>query len=68
MTTKHNLRSKIARLQRDFYAINKRISAIAAKPTPMSAPDRRFMSYALRNLRRTYDDLRATEKKLRAMP
>lgn len=68
MITRYNLERKANRLRRDFVAINKRISDLGTKRDPLTPGEKRSLFIALRNLRRTYDDLRRVESQLRTLP
>ena len=68
MTTRHNLTQKANRLRKQFVALNHKISALGTKPEDLTPGEKRSLFIALRNLRRTYDDLRRVEKQLRDMP
>jgi hypothetical protein len=68
MTTRVNLERKANRLRKNFVALNKKVSDLGTKPEALTPGEQRSLFIALRNLRRTYDDLRQVEAKLRTMP
>lgn len=66
MTTRYNLSQKAHRLRKQFVELNAKIGE--ASKEKMTPAKQRVITIALRNLRRTYDDLRKVEAQLKELP